>query len=405
MTWHLVGLPHAHLRPEVTVCAFTQKARKFLKMMEGHDIVYYGGEESQVPDSCEFVPIYSDEEQRSWYGDYDPNTLPIVAGSWSADQKAYKVTNHRAIGEINARWERGDFVLISAGLAQKPIVEQMPKGRNGRPCAEWAAGYSGVFFSDRSFEFPPYVCFESHAWRHFLYGKYGIEDGRWFDTVIPNFFDPKEWTLWEKEDYLVFVGRLINRKGPHIAAEIARELGMPLYVAGSGMREHHKKLIICQDGTKLEGDVHYMGCVGAAERDELMGKARCLMAPTTYIEPFGAVVVESMLCGTPSVATDWGSFSELLPPERRFRTLSEGVDAVKAAMELPPAVIQKEALKRWSLKAVRPMYERWMRELQTLWEDGWYSQTSISTRPSPTLEGSSEAATTPLTIPISGAGS
>ena len=369
-------------------------------MMDGWEIVYYGGELSQVSAAVTLVPIYTDAEQREWYGDYDPNTLPIVAGSWSSEQKAYQVTNYRAIAEIKSRWREGDFVLLSAGLAQKPIREAM-----GRPCAEWAAGYDGVIFSDKSVVEPPFVCFESNAWRHYLYGKYGIQDGRWFDTVIPNFFDPEEWTLWEKEDYLCFVGRLIARKGPHIASEIAREMNMPLYVAGSGMESVQKGLIVCQDGTRLEGDVHYVGCVGAAERDELMGKARCLLAPTTYIEPFGAVVVESMLCGTPSVATDWGSFSELLPPERRFRTLGEGVEAVSAALELEPAQMQEEALARWSLEAVRPMYERWFRELELLWGEGWYSRTSTLTSNGPGWADSASEGTRPRSTRRSGNGS
>ena len=110
-----------------------------------------------------------------------------------------------------------------------------------------------------------------------------------------------------------------------------------------------------------------------------MGRAKALLAPTTYIEPFGAVVVESMLCGTPSIATDWGSFPELLPAERRFRTLQEGCEAVEKAMSISPAAIQEEALKRWSLSAVAPLYERWFHELGTLFEDGWYTkQTKVA---------------------------
>ncbi len=188
-----------------------------------------------------------------------------------------------------------------------------------------------------------------------------------------NFFDPEEWTLHEKEDYLVFVGRLIARKGPHVAAEIAREFGMPLLVAGSGMSEVREGLIQCQDGTRIEGDVHYVGTVGWEERNVLMGRARALLAPTTYIEPFGAVVVEAMLSGTPSLATDWGAFSEVLPPERRFRTLAEGCEAVESALHLSPAALQQEALERWSLEAVAPLYERWFDELASLWDAGWYA--------------------------------
>lgn len=362
MKLHLVHLPHAHVSRDVTVCAFTTKTWKFLKMMgsRGWEILLYGGELSDTQGYAELVPLYSDEEQKLWYGDMDANMLPIVAGSWDAAQPQYAITNARAIREVSKRYERGDIVLITGGLAQKPLVDGLP----GKLCCEWAAGYSGWHL--------PYVCFESNAWRHYQYGVRGIQDGRWFDTVIPNFFDPEEWTLHDKEDYLVFVGRLIRRKGVHVAAEIAREMQMTLVIAGSGCAEQSEGLLVTHDGTRIEGDIRYVGTVGRRERDALMGGAQALLCPTVYIEPFGAVAVEAPLCGTASVSTDWGAFSEIVPPERRFRTLQEGCEAVERAMECDPLDLQTEALGRFSLDAVAPMYERWFEELSLLWEKGWY---------------------------------
>lgn len=345
----------------MTVCAFTTKTWKFLKMMgsRGWDITLYGGEDSDVRDYAELVPLYTQAEQDRWFGEMDANTLPIVAGAWDSRQPQYAITNARAIMRIEERYERGDLILLTGGLAQQPIVEGLP----GKLFAEWAAGYDGWFL--------PYVCFESYAWRHYQYGKHQI-DGRWFDTVIPNFFDPEEWSLWPKEDYLVFVGRLIHRKGPHVAAVIAKELGMPLYIAGSGAKEWSEGLLVTHDGLRMEGDIHYVGTVGRQERDELMGKARVLLCPTLYVEPFGAVAVEAPLCGTPSVATDWGAFTETVPAERRFSTLQEGCEAVEQAMECDPMSLQDSALQRFSLDSVAPLYERWFEQLETLHEKGWY---------------------------------
>jgi glycosyltransferase involved in cell wall biosynthesis len=352
------------------VDAFTTKAAKFLSMMgdRGHDIVVYGGELSE-PARAELVPTFSDAERGQWYGDLDPNTLPTVAATWDAGQVSYLVTNTRAAHEIGERYERGDIVLLSGGLAQKPIADRLPNAL----VAEWAAAYPGWF--------APYVCFESHAWRHYCYGRWGQHwgaehTGRWFDAVIPNFFDPEEWPLGdEKQDYLAFCGRLIANKGAHVAAEIARELGMTLLIAGPGMAEYEEgRYLLGLDGTRLEGDIHYLGTLGPAARNSFIGSARALLSPSLYVEPFGAVVVEAMLLGTPSITTDWGSFTELLPRERRFRTLAEGCEAVLRAMELEPADLQREALARWSFDAVAPMYEEWFGELASLWGDGWYQR-------------------------------
>lgn len=369
MKLHLVALPHAHVTREITVCAFTAKIRKFCRMMTeaGWEVILYAGDQSDTG-PAELVPLYSDDEQRQWFGDYDPNMLPIVAGAWDSSQLAYVITNGRAIAEIAQRSEREDLVLLTGGLAQKPINDALPN-----ICIEWAAGYSGPIFSSVGKE-GPWVCFESAAWRHYLYGKYGIDDGRFFDVVIPNFFDPEEWSLSEtKGDYLCFVGRLIARKGPHIAAEIARELAMPLYVAGSGVKHASEGLILCQDGTRLEGDVHYVGTVGIEERNKLMGEARAILVPTRYIEPFGAVAIEGPLCGTPAVATDFGAFPETVPAKLRFNTLKQGVAATGYAMSLYPERVREQALASYSLEAIAPRYSEWFERVGSLWGEGWYS--------------------------------
>lgn len=376
MRLHIVSLPHAHVSRDVTVCAFTTKTAKFLKMMgqRGHEITLYGGELSEVGDYAELVPIYSDEEQKSWFGDLHPNELPRVAGSWQEDSPQFKVTNARAMAALYSRYKKGDIVLLTGGLAQRSITNALPHMLT----CEWAAGYSGWYC--------PYVCFESYAWKHYCYGCQGVHDGRAFDAVIPNFFDLEEWELApQKEDYLLFVGRLIARKGPNIAADIAAELGLPLVVAGSGMASVEEGLIVCEDGTQIKGDVQYVGTVGWEVRSKLMGAARALLAPTQYIEPFGAVVVEAMLSGTPSIATDWGSFTEILPAERRFNTIAEGCDAVERAMNLPPAVLQAEAISRYSFDAIAPLYEHWFERLLTLWEDGYYQKRSASPAPAKIL--------------------
>lgn len=371
---HLVALPHAHVSRNVTVCAFTTKTAKFLTMMRalGYDITLYGGELSEVDPGVELVALYTDAEQRDWYGDHDPNMLPIVAGHWSSTDYSYRTINARAIGEIGVRYQAGDIVLLTGGLAMKPIYEALP----GAVVVEWAAGYSGVMLSDKSMHRHPFVCFESNAWRHYMYGKWGVDDGRFFDTVIPNFFAPEEWSLSKtKEDYLCFVGRMIARKGPHIAGEIARELEMPIYFAGSGVKHASEGLIECHDGLKIKGDVHYIGTVNVEERNELMGRARALLVPTTYIEPFGAVAVEGPLCGTPAVSTDFGAFVDTVPAELRFNTLAEGVEATKRAMAMKPKRVRRDALARYSLDAVGPMYADWFTRLASLWREGWYAGT------------------------------
>jgi len=365
-TLHLVGLPHTTTTKNVTVCAFTTKATKFCRMMENDEIVLYWGDSNDAPVK-EHVVLHTEEDRKRWYGDLDPNVLPAVCGNWDWQDEPWREFNTRAIEALRGRVEPHDLILLTGGWASHPISEAFP---NHIVC-EWAAGYSGWYL--------PYVCFESYAWKSHCYGSKNIHDGRFYDTVIPNFFDPDEWQVQDgKDDYLVYLGRLIYRKGISVAMDIAKASGLPLYVAGSGAAEVTEGRIACHDGTVLEGDVHYVGTVGVDERSALVGRARALLCPTLYIEPFGAVAVEAQLCGTQPIATDWGAFPETVADEFRFHTIAEGVAAVERAFDADPYTLQENALEQWSLEAIRPRYERWFDQLLGLWEGGFYAPPKIS---------------------------
>jgi glycosyltransferase involved in cell wall biosynthesis len=367
MRLHLVSLPHAQTIKSLSTCAFTSKNIKFTKMMgeRGWEIFLYSGDCNDA-EYARHVTLYSAEEQYAWYGDIDPNTLPTKAGIWDSESDPWRITNERAIKAIRENAEPHDIVLLTGGYAQKMISDALPE----LLCVEHAAGYEGIFSN--------YVCFESEAWKHYLYGKHGW-DGRWFDTVIPNFFDPDEWTLGPgKGDHLLFVGRMVTRKGVGVASEIAKACGRKLILAGSGVVSHEPGRIVCEE-LVLEGDhLEYVGTVGPKERDELMGDAYAVLVPTTYVEPFGAVAVEAQLSGTPTITTDWGAFTETVSPEFRFRTLAEGIAAVERAGSVDRAELREQALARWSFDALAPMYERWFAQLSSLWGKGWYELSDTS---------------------------
>jgi glycosyltransferase involved in cell wall biosynthesis len=81
-----------------------------------------------------------------------------------------------------------------------------------------------------------------------------------------------------------------------------------------------------------------------------------------------------MLCGTPVIASDWGSFTEIVTPDvgARFRTLKQGVEAVELVRSLRGKQVRQAALDRFSLEAVGPKFTRWFDQLDSLWGQGWY---------------------------------
>ena len=109
--------------------------------------------------------------------------------------------------------------------------------------------------------------YESYAWMHHLYGRYGINDGNPLDAVIPNFYRPDDFAVGDDQGYLLFVGRQIRRKGIEHVVEIARRMKMPLIIAGQGGRIEDGNLV-CDDPTVVPlGDVRLTMSARCAHRN------------------------------------------------------------------------------------------------------------------------------------------
>jgi len=111
-------------------------------------------------------------------------------------------------------------------------------------------------------------------------------------------------------DYLLFFGRIHPDKGVHDAIKVASKTGKRLVIAGIVQDEAYFKDQVEPyiDGSKVE----YIGSVGPAERQQVLGGALALLHLIYFDEPFGLSVVESMACGTPVIAYDRGSMPELI---------------------------------------------------------------------------------------------
>ncbi|MBA0047242.1 glycosyltransferase family 4 protein [Mycobacteroides sp. LB1] len=110
--------------------------------------------------------------------------------------------------------------------------------------------------------------------------------------------------------YLLFLGRIHPEKGTHVAIEVAKRAGLPLIIAGIIQDEEYFRAAVEPHITGTE--VTYVGPVGPARRDELLGGARALLHLISFSEPFGLSVVESLATGTPVIATSLGSMPELV---------------------------------------------------------------------------------------------
>lgn len=365
MRFHVIGLPHTVCSKEYSSCAYTQKVLNFCKMMKslGHTVYHYGGEES-TPECDEHITTITKEERKKWWGsnDWKKDFFKI---DWDMNLPYWKTSNGRAIAEISQRIEKQDFICVIGGNCQKPIADAFPDHMT----VEFGIGYEGTFSK--------YRVFESYAWMHNVYGLQKNGNGNYYDTVIPNYYDPADFPFSEeKDDYYLFIGRIISRKGAHIAAEVCEKIGAKLKVAGQGALKVSHGKIVAEEVT-LKGDIEYMGTVGFEERGKLMSRAKAVFVPTQYIGPFEGVHVEAMMCGTPVITTDWGCFAETVidgTTGYRTRSIGEMMWAAKNVDKLDYSLIREYALGRYSIDVVRYRYQDYFSHLLTLWDKGWYTE-------------------------------
>lgn len=364
--FHILGLAYLATRVEHSPCAFTSKLLGLCRMLKslGHEVTFYGAEGSAV-EADETVTCITEAERVGVYGEYDWHKEMFRFGDPMGDE-AHRIFNARAVEAINQRKRSGDFLLCQVGYYHQAVADAAGQGMI---VVEPGIGHAGVF--------APYRVFEAYTWMHYMYGRLGLEDGPWYDAVIPGYYDPEQFPYQEqKGDYFLYIGRIVKRKGVEIAIQVAQAVGKRLIMAGQGdLNSKNEGLHL----DPLPAGVEWVGAVEPEERARLMGGAIAVLMPTTYIEPFGAVAVEAQMCGTPIITTDFGAFAETVlhgVTGYRCRTWD---DFIFAARQCIAGVIRPVDCRRWaernfSMDRIRWMYQEYFSKLWDLWTDqrGWY---------------------------------
>jgi glycosyltransferase involved in cell wall biosynthesis len=157
------------------------------------------------------------------------------------------------------------------------------------------------------------------------------------------------------EDYVCYLGRFTPGKGALQAIAAAKSLGVKLILAGPRSDYYNSRIAPLVDGRSVE----YIGSVGGAERSELLGNARVLLYPVQHPEPFGLVMVEAMMCGTPVAAMNLGAVPEIIDQGMTgfyVDSAAEFSNAVLLAGGLDRRLVRETAGRRFSAERMTRQY-------------------------------------------------
>lgn len=167
-----------------------------------------------------------------------------------------------------------------------------------------------------------------------------------------------------KEDRLIWVGRASPDKGPVEAVEIAERAGLPLTMlikVGEPDEHHYWDEVLA---ARLTDGVEVVQNADQATKVRELGRAKGLLFPIDWDEPFGLVMIEALACGTPVVATHRGSVQEvvdhgttgfLVDPDDRVRG---SVSAVAHLDDLSPEDCRRAVEHRFSATRMVAAYDR-----------------------------------------------
>lgn len=312
---HVLGLPHTIVSEAFSHCAFTGKILRLPLVLPDYHVIEYSNGESESA-AAEHARVFSRDDLVRFGGGTFELLQERCTTQLTLDGELQQAWLMLVMRELRARVRSGDVIAVTYPFANyDKVVQAFPDC----VCVETGIGYSWGPFG-------AYRVFESETWRAWHFGRYCGENGglgafpnyapACCSAVVPNYYDAEQWPLGDGQGsmfgeqlqgqpapYVFFAGRMASSKGIEIVNALAESQPALTFVVASGEAFLPDRL--------SAPNIRFIGRVDKrADMAAWMGGALCTLVPSRFHEPFGGVAVESLLCGTPVLCSDWAAFTE-----------------------------------------------------------------------------------------------
>jgi len=339
----------------------------------GHQVTVMAGQDAKLPNNVKLIKAKYDKDKMDVYHAHDEFYEDIFKNC-----KSPREIINRSFGELAGRFDKKIEIYL----------QYLTLAHNGKfdvihvVTHDILALYPALFLS-----VPTVVSFHGHykilgddflAWLKFIkknklrhncnfvsVSKYIQKEYGCFvkSKLIYNSIDiaPYKLNTGQRDDYLIWIGRIDYNKGLDRAVQIALKLKQKLYFAGPIENQYlfDTKIKPYIDNKNIK----YLGILNEQQKNKYISRAKAMFFPTRGEEAFGRVAVESLACGTPVITYDKGGLSEIVVNKKtgfiiRENNLADVKRALANLNKIKPEVCRKFVEKNFILGKMIGEYEK-----------------------------------------------